>query len=181
MLVIDYILLGIVGLFVWIGFWAGFIKSLGRVLGLFIGIAIAAHYYDLLAGAWQWVFFDNEAITKVVLFVLIFFVVSRVVGIVFWLVDKLFNVARLLPFLTTLNRLLGAALGLIEGVLIVGVVLLLLSKFAPSDTLKENINDSIVAQSLIDSTLIVKPLLPDEVTSSPVIELFSKPSGVESN
>lgn len=177
---IDYILLGAVGFFVWIGFWAGFIKSLGRILGLFIGIAVAAHYYDILADAWQWVFFDSESVTRVVLFVLIFFVVSRVVGMLFWLVDKIFDVARILPFLTTLNRLLGALLGLLEGTLIAGVVLLLLVQYTPSDTLAETIDNSLVAQTLMDMTLVVKPFLPDELTETPVIDLFSSPSGVES-
>jgi hypothetical protein len=61
-----------------------------------------------------------------------------------------------IPFLKTINRLTGAALGFIEGGLALGLILLYISETSHSGWLA----DSQVAPFLIKFTKAVLPLLP---------------------
>lgn len=169
---IDYILLAILALFAWSGFWAGLFATAGRFLGLFIGAAIASRYYVVLAPDWMWLVFDNQTLTEIVLFIVIFTLVSRGVGLVFWIIDKLFNVVSFFPFLTTINRLLGAILGLLEGTLYVGLVLFVLTKYPISDRLMEFMNTSIVADTLLAMTFIIQPFLAAAFRDLPIVDIF---------
>lgn len=173
----DLVLLFFIAGFVWFGFWAGLIKALGRLIGLFLGIALASHYYTLLAPAWTWLFFDNQTITEIALFIIIFVFVSRITGLIFWVIDRFFDIVRFIPFLTSINRLLGAILGLIEGIIIVGVVLLLLSQYQLSDRLQEVIATSQMAGILLDMMVLITPLVPDSFVDLPFFETFKKVTG----
>jgi len=159
----DYILLAIVAIFTWIGLWSGFIHTLGSFLGVFLGAALAARYYTHIAGAWDWVFFGNEKIAEIVIFVVIFVLISRVVGIIFWLANKIFGVVKLFPFLGSLNRLLGAILGFLEGVLILATVLFLVNQYQISPSIIDKLKDSEIAQILLTMAAVIKPLLPETV------------------
>ena len=170
----DYILLAIIAIFTWVGFWSGFISTLGRFLGLFIGAAFASRYYIMLAPSWQWVFFDSQKITEIALFIIIFILISRAVGLIFWILDKIFNFIRFFPFLTTINRLLGGLLGLLEGIVFLGLVLFLLTKYQVSQELLETINRSVIADTLLAMTFIIQPFLAETFRSLPIVDIFKK-------
>lgn len=160
---IDYILLAIIAGFTWIGLWSGFIHTLGSFLGVFLGAALASRYYIALAGAWDWVFFGNEKMTQIVIFIVLFVLISRAVGIVFWVANKIFGVVKLFPFLGSLNKLLGAILGFLEGVLILATILFLMNQYQVSPSLVEKVNNSGIAQILLTMVAVIKPLLPEAV------------------
>lgn len=170
----DYILIAIILGFTWVGFWSGFIASLGRFLGLFIGAAIASRYYMMLAPSWEWVFFDNKTITEIALFIIIFTLISRGIGLIFWLLDKIFNFIRFFPFLTTINRLLGGVLGLLEGIIVLGLVLFLLTKYEVSQELIATIQSSVVADTLLSMTFIIQPFLAEAFRNLPIVDIFKK-------
>ncbi|MGB0757261.1 MAG: CvpA family protein [Patescibacteria group bacterium] len=169
---LDYILLGILAIFTWVGFWSGFITSLGRFLGLFLGAALASRYYIVLAPEWEWVFFDNTTLTEIALFIIIFIVVSRGLGLVFWILDKIFDFIRFFPFLTTINRVLGGVLGLLEGVLVLGLVLFLLTKYPVSSDLIQSMNTSVVADVLLGMNFVIQPFLAEAFRNLPLVEIF---------
>jgi len=171
---LDYILLIAVAIFVWLGFWSGFIRSLGRFLGLFIGAALASRYYIMLVPDWTWVFFDNETLTEIAVFIVIFTLVSRVIGLVFWLADKIFNIVRFFPFLTTINRLLGGIIGLVEGIIYIGLVLFLLTKYQISPELANRIDNSAIADTILAMNFIVQPFLSEAFRNLPIVDLFKK-------
>jgi uncharacterized membrane protein required for colicin V production len=77
----------------------------------------------------------------------------------FSLINKVFNIFTFIPFLKSINRLAGAALGFLEGALILGLVLFFLSNF-PIAWLVDLINQSSVAQFLIKIAKVLWPLLP---------------------
>ncbi len=168
----DYILLAIIAVFTWIGFWSGFIRSLGRLLGLFLGAALASRYYLVLAPEWTWIFFDNKTVTEIAVFIIIFTLVSRGIGLVFWLLDKIFNVIRFFPFLTTINRLLGGIIGLLEGILSVGLVLFLLTKYQVSPELAGKIETSVIADTILAMSFIVQPFLAEAFRNLPIVDIF---------
>lgn len=158
MTLLDYVILGILFIFVWLGFWSGFIRTLGSIVGLFLGVAIASHYYEKFADFFK--FFLLAGMSQFSAFILIIIAVSKLTGIVFWIIDKLFRIVAIIPFLKTFNRLLGAILGFAEGVLVVGVALFFASKIPVFPAFAEAIAKSNLSEPLIFAAKIFLPLLP---------------------
>ncbi|MFH1253748.1 MAG: CvpA family protein [Candidatus Uhrbacteria bacterium] len=119
MSLIDIILLVLVGAFVTHGLWFGFIRILGNGIGLIIGSIVASQYVGLAVDYLGFLFNNNVTVASVVLFLLILIIVQRLVGFIFWLVDKIFGFLKHLPFVGFVNRLLGGLLGAVEGFAIV--------------------------------------------------------------
>lgn len=118
--IIDVVFLLIVFSFVLFGFWFGFIHTLGSAIGFFIGIFVASHIYD---------FFGGSIGLKIFIFIFVFVLVGRLVGLVFHLVDKVVSIIKIIPFVSTINRLAGALFGFIEGLLIVTGIVFIVHHF----------------------------------------------------
>ena len=143
---LDISLLIILGGFVLYGFWFGLIHVLGALAGLLIGAFAAARFYVLGAGLLAFV--GNENLAKVLAFVLIFMAVSKITCLLFWLVDKTIKFFSVIPFMMTVNRLLGATLGLVEGVLALGFTVWFMGRFPWSESLAAAMSASVVANTL---------------------------------
>jgi len=91
---------------------------LGWLIGLIAGIWLAGQYYSQVAG-WlgQWI--DNFGLTLVLGFIGVWVIVMVSVGIVFWVINKIFN---FIPVIGFVNRFTGGLLGLLECVLILALV-----------------------------------------------------------
>lgn len=107
---IDIILLVIITAFTLFGFWFGFIHTFGSLIGFFGGIFIASRFYDYFGGGIPF---------RIFIFVLIFILVGRLVGLFFSIINKAFHLIRIIPFTSSINRLLGALFGFTEGILVV--------------------------------------------------------------
>jgi len=85
-----------------------------------------------------------------VAFILIFILINKIIGLIFYLIGKAFNLISIIPFLKSINRLAGLILGLIEGVLVMGLVIYAVAKFAPAlPWLSDGLNKSIIAHYLV--------------------------------
>ena len=156
----DAVLILILFSFAFTGFWFGFIHMLGSFSSIVIAAIVSGRYFDVVAGKLSFLFGGYENLGKIVTFVLLFLVVTRLVGFVFWLINKFFNLLALLPFLKTINRLGGAIFGFIEGTVLTGLSLYLLIRFPINDTLVQSVADSRVAAYLLNVANTVAPLLP---------------------
>lgn len=156
----DVILLIIIGGFGLFGLWFGFFHTLGSLVGTVIGAYLSSRYYEpmgeWLVGVTGW----NENVSKVLMFIVAFFVINRLVGFVFWLFNKVFKVIAHLPFLKSINRLLGMMLGLFEGALTLGLIIFFIERYPISERLMEQLANSVVAPWLSDLANILIPLLP---------------------
>ena len=101
-------------------------------------------------------FFGHELAGKVITFIVLFTLINRLIGFIFVLLDRTFDLISIIPFLKTINRLAGAALGFIEGGLVLGLALLFISETAFSGWLAA----SKVAPFLIGFAKAIMPLLP---------------------
>lgn len=146
----DLILVGLLTFFSALGFLWGLIQAIGALLGLFFGFWAALNLYQP-AGDWLAANLIHQPIvSRVLAFILIFLIVSRLVGLLFWLVNKIFKLISLIPFLGSINRLGGLILGLAEGAIILGVAIYLLVHLAPNYTwLIAPLNNSQVAHYLV--------------------------------
>lgn len=162
MILLDIILLIILGGFVLFGLWFGLIHTLGALLGTVVGALIAGHYYLPFAD-WLGNFFGHTNTVKIISFIIIFVIANRLIGLIFYIIDKIFKIFSILPFLKTINRLAGAILGFLEGILIIGVSLYVASRYPLGDWFNNALTNSSVAHWLITVAKIITPLLPEVI------------------
>ncbi len=160
MFTFDFILLCILGAFVFFGLIAGLIHSLGALIGIIGGAYVAGHYYDGLANAFQFLFYGNLNLARISIFIILFVIVSRLVGLIFYLFEKVFNVVSIIPFLSSINRLAGAVLGFFEGVLVISGALYVASKY-DLGWFTEQMRASEIAGYFLLAANVITPLLPE--------------------
>ena len=161
MTLIDIILLILLGGFVLFGFWFGIIHSLGALFGVLIGAGISTRYFETVT---QWIHPYSGGpinVVRIVVFIILFILINRLVGFVFYVLDKTFRFALMLPFLAGFNRLGGAVIGLVEGALVLGLILYFSEAYPISDKYAKMIlEQSSVAHYLLNTAKILMPLLP---------------------
>jgi len=160
MTVFDVILLIILGGFMLFGLWFGFIHTLGSIIGTFAGAFLAGVWFDLLGG-WLEKIFGNPNLMKIFAFIFIFLIINRLVGFGFYVLDKIFNFFTVIPFLKTINRLLGMVLGFFEGLLVVGLSLFVIARFPISDWFTSVLQASALAPWFIATSKILQLMLPE--------------------
>ena len=126
----DVLLVIIIFGFAFAGFFFGLIHTLGSLVGTVAGFILASKFAPTLSG-WISVIFGESSALSIISFIIVFLVASRLVGFLFWLVQKVFDVISLVPFLKSINRLLGAVLGFAEGIIVTGAVLYYASSIIP--------------------------------------------------
>lgn len=146
--------------FVWGGFWTGLIQSIGGVVGLFLGSIIASRYYEQFSDLISPVFAGNAIASKVFAFVLLFLLVTRLVGVAFYFINKVFNIFAIVPGLKLVNKLGGAIFGFIEASLFIGITLQFIVRLPISGGFASTIHDSAVAAYFLQLSGWLVPLFP---------------------
>lgn len=157
----DIILLIVIAGFAMFGFWFGLIHTLGSLLGTVFGAYLASRYYepmaDWLMGITGWS--GNTA--KVLMFVIAFIIINRLVGLIFWLVEKTTNFITHLPFIRGLNRFLGLLFGALEGLITLGLIFYFIERIPLADKYMGWLATSVVAPYCSVLAGILIPLLPE--------------------
>jgi membrane protein required for colicin V production len=157
----DVILIVIVLAFVMLGFFMGLISAIGALVGVVAGAWISSIYFLDLANWLSPYLLGMDGTAKVVAFILIFTLVNRVVALLFWIIGKVFKLISIIPFLKSIDRLGGAILGFVEGSLVVGTVVFVISKFSPNiPWLLDNLNSSRIAHILVWVTQFLSNFIP---------------------
>jgi membrane protein required for colicin V production len=127
MIWVDWVILLVILLAVLGGMREGFFRSVCSTAGLLLGLALAAWNYGLLA-TWLIFFVRIEAVANVIGFLAIALAVMATAGLAGQMISKTVHGMGL----GCLDRLLGAALGLLQGALLVMVVILVALAFYPN-------------------------------------------------
>lgn len=130
MIILDVVLLLIVAGFVFYGIFFGFIRTVGSLLGLVIGLWLATILYNPAYSIIKSMAFGYDALGKTLTFFILFTLINRLVVLVFALLDRTFDFFSIIPFLKTINRLAGAVFGLIEGGFLLGFILYIIQSFS---------------------------------------------------
>lgn len=157
---IDIGLIVFVGGFVLAGLWFGLIHMIGSILGFALGIYAAGHYYAPFATWASGLFGGNLNAWKIASVFIIFVLVARFVGLIFYLLNKIFKFIAIIPFLSMFNRLLGAALGFIEGIIAVSLLVYFASRFPVSQEIAEMLRQSKAVAWFNVIGMLLAPLLP---------------------
>jgi membrane protein required for colicin V production len=160
--IFDVILIVILAGFTFYGLFFGLIRTIGSIVGVVAGAYVAGHYYLNAFALVKDLFFSHDNLGKVITFIVVFSITNRLVGFLFSLLDKTFGILSIIPFLKTINRLAGAALGFVEGGLILGLILFVASRYAfIGSWFGDWMVGSQVAPFLIHFNNVLMPLLPD--------------------
>jgi len=161
--IIDLSLAVLVGAFVFFGLFFGLVHTLGSTVGSIVGIVIASRLVGTAVTMFGFLFGGNEGIARIILFILIFLFVSRAIGFVFWVGEKLFGFIKWIPFAKTINRLAGAVLGFVEGVIVVGMSVYFVMATLPTSGLAMWLQSSNGAKYLLQAVKALQALLPPEL------------------
>lgn len=162
MSIFDISLLVILVGFVLNGLFKGLIRLLGHVVGLIIGAYIASHFYLFLFDFWKNIFNGHDSVGKVISFIVLFVVVTRLMDLFFKLLEKFFNFIAIIPGSKYLNNLAGAILGFIEGSLFLGLILFVVSRYALiGNFFGDQLTNSVLTPVLLKIVNIILPILPD--------------------
>ena len=156
---LDIILLVVLFFFVWRGFRAGIVGTIGGLVGIIAGIWAGSTYLQIVS---EWIMevvdLGNEGLSKIVAFIVIFIAVNVAVGLVVGVINKIFHI---IPFINLANKLLGAIVGLIGGSLGIAALVYLLSILPISNAISDMLIASQVADWAMNIAVLVKPFIPE--------------------
>ena len=162
MLLIDVILIVVLAGFVFYGLFFGFIRTLGVFIGLIAAAFLASRLYLPVAYWLESFFFGYNNLGKILIFVVLFILINRLTGFLFYLLNKTFNLISIIPFLKTFNRLGGAVLGFLTGALSIGLFIYVISRYSLIETLFGNwFAQSEFAPFFLKFANVLLPLLPE--------------------
>ncbi len=161
MAIFDAILLIILAGFIFYGLFFGLIRTFGSLVAVIGGIMLTSWFYQ---PAYDWAsgwFLGHEVLGKVTVFFLLYGIINRLIALGFYLLDRVFDLLTIIPFLKTINRLAGALFGTIEGFLLIGLALYTVSGQPIVGTwVTSSLEKSEVAPYFIKFVLFVKPVFP---------------------
>jgi len=163
MTLFDIILIVIIAGFIFYGLFFGLVHALGGLTGVFAGTIVAGWLFEAIGEFITPIFWGNEMLAKIVAFIIIFIIINRLFGLAFWLVDKVINFLKVIPFLKSINGILGGIFGFLEGVFLLGGILYIASRYPVWEWLNNAMIDSDVARYLVSIFDIIAPLLPEAV------------------
>jgi uncharacterized membrane protein required for colicin V production len=161
MSILDLVLAAILALAFFSGLKKGLIRSLGRIFGLIIGAYVASHFYLDFFSWGKDLVSANEAVGKVLAFIILFIVVIQITHLIFYLIEKAFNLLAIVPGSKYINNLLGAALGVLESSLFLGMIFYIASRYLSfSDKFAQIVEDSLILPWLNLVVEMILPILP---------------------
>jgi len=123
MSIFDTILLIILAGFTFYGLFFGLIRTIGSLLSIVAAVWLTTKYYLVVFELVKDLTFGYEHLGKIIVFILLFTLINRSVNLFFIILDRSFDFISFFPFLKTINRLAGAAIGFFTGALVLGFLL----------------------------------------------------------
>lgn len=163
----DLVMLLVIVGFGAFGFALGLIQVVGSLVGMVAGAWLANLWYPALGSAIARYLPWGKSVVDNVAFVTIFLLVNRLFGLVLFVANRVLNLLKFIPFMKSLNRIGGGVLGLLEGVLMLGIVLEFASKLSPLPWVGTLLEQSVVAPLILAIVHLLTPFLPSVFTSVP--------------
>lgn len=155
----DLSLIVLVTAFVLFGLYFGFIHTLGSLIGALLSIVGTGYAMPFIL-PWVSQYISLGPVARVILFVVVFLVLSRLIGFLFWILEKTIGLAAKLPFLSSIDHILGLVLGLIEGVIVTGILIHVSEVYLPAGGFTAALAASNVAAWVSIMTAVVVAWLP---------------------
>lgn len=161
--VLDIVLLVYMIVHTLSGLKRGLIHVFGSLVGLILGAYIALNHSETLAKWFAGIAgFDIQQLGKWVTFLIVFVVVSQIIGFLFWVGERAIGFLVHLPGISSINHILGGILAFFEGAFIAGLALYY-AKYIPVPQIIAAIEKSQLAPWFIKISQIFLPLIPDAI------------------
>lgn len=146
------------------GLYKGIIKMIGSIVALFAGIFIASRFYLIFFDWFSGFISGSENILKIVSFVIVLLLSSKIIELIFVLIEKVFKLAAFIPGTKLINNILGGVFGLVLASLLLGTLLYVMSHYLDiGGSVSNLIADSSISLILLDLNKIILPLLPESL------------------
>lgn len=138
-----------------LGWVNGVVKWLFTFLGLMVGVVLASRLYKTLD--WAVPMVDSDGMRQFVIFVLI--VAAASVGA--WILGRAVKKMLSILMLGWIDRGAGMVIGLIVGLLAASAIALAVTSI-PVDEVHQAVEESLLADTLLDGTSFLRGLMPQE-------------------
>ena len=149
---VDIVIIIYLCLSVLSGFMQGLIRTVLSIIGLIVGIILAAHFYKQLGDVVT--FISNKNVADVVAFIFILLVVMGIAALIAWFLRSLIKAIML----GWVDKIGGAVLGLILGALSISAILSIIAKVSKTSL----ITDSKFAGFFLDKFPLILKFLPGD-------------------
>ncbi len=129
---VDIVIIIYLCLSVLSGFMQGLIRTVLSIIGLIVGIILAAHFYKQLGDILT--FISNKNVADVVAFIIILLVVIGIAAFIAWILRSLIKAIML----GWVDKIGGAVLGLILGALSISAFLAIIEKVSNSSLITDS-------------------------------------------
>ncbi|MEK7122235.1 MAG: CvpA family protein [Patescibacteria group bacterium] len=185
MTTLDIIFLVILCFFFVMGFTRGLIKQVGSLLGYFVALWAANTFHEQVSGYIKTGLEGWQPFLAGPLSVVLGYVGAYILAYFLWhllinLIDGAFRLFSIVPLLNMTNRLGGAAVGFLEGVLLLAAGVYIFASFPLSSDITATLKRSQFVPILEGVVTVVKPLLPaatEQILSVPQLKLPFGPQG----
>ena len=151
--ILDIIIIAAMIFFLIRGIFRGIVREIGSLAGVVLGIWLANAYHPQLAGLLKGLIPPGKYL-PLIAFALIFLVVLVVCNLLGWVFKKFFQKI----FLGWVDRILGACLALLKGIVLSYLIIVLVTFLAPQDS--SLVTQSRLAPIIITSYQTVVDLIP---------------------
>lgn len=165
--IVDYILIVVLIFFFWRGFVRGFIGTLAWLAGLLIGTWLAGQFY-VQVGVWldQWI--HQQALSAMISFVGVLVLSMALIGIIFAVANKMFN---MIPVIGYINHILGGVVGLVEAVLLIGIIFWFVTLLPLQNAYTTAIKDAKLRPPLVTASSAIRWFLPRSLKAVGTLDL----------
>ncbi len=150
---LDIILILVLALAAFIGYWRGLIRAFFMLAGLILGVFLAGRLYGPFANVLS--FIPNDTAAKILAFIIILIAVLAAAMVIAFSLRKTIAAIRL----GWADRLLGALFGVLLGGVICGAFLAFFGHFL---NIGATLGQSWIASLLLDRIPVLLALLPQE-------------------
>lgn len=120
--IIDWIILAFLLFFTFNGYRRGLVGAIIQLAGFVLAFFLIGHYYPLLASQLMLKYSLSKGLATVISVILILILLVVITRFVIWAIDRFIKALKL----SGMNRFLGAALGLVNGLICVIIITVVL-------------------------------------------------------
>lgn len=142
----DLVLFLILFAFGVLGWKRGSILTIGQVIGAIIGFLIARTTSPWLGAVIALFMPDRAGLAHLIAFIIIFFLIERLIGLLVKLVNFIFKIITSLPIISKVDAALGFLLGIVEGIVFVGSTIYLVMTLRLEPTVMTWVSGSILSR-----------------------------------
>jgi membrane protein required for colicin V production len=157
---VDWLLLAFLAASVISGFFEGFVRIVIGFMALVLGFLFASWFHGV-AGGWVEPYVSSRTFAGFLGFLLIFVGMLVLGALVSWVIQKIFKIVGL----TWLDRMVGGAVGVIRGVVVLGIIALLASAFFPK-RIPAAVSQSQLAPYVFGMSRVLAEITPYEIRNS---------------